>query len=61
MVLDLRNFKKFSIDSKTNITTMSAGTLLGEAYYLLWKQANLTIPGGSCHTVGIGRFFLVQY
>ena len=55
ILLDMRRIKQINVNPVTNIATISAGLNVGETYFHLWNTNNLTIPGGHCPSVGIGR------
>jgi FAD/FMN-containing dehydrogenase len=52
VVLDLRNVSTISVDPQTGQATIGAGALLIDVYAQLAKSG-VTVPGGSCPTVGI--------
>lgn len=54
LVIDLGNFKHFSMDTATNIATIGAGSRLGPIYSELWNNGQYLIPAGTCPSVGIG-------
>ena len=52
MVLDLRNMRTVQVDTRRRIATVGAGAQLIDVYAAL-AQHGLTIPAGSCPSVGI--------
>ncbi|KAF9974118.1 hypothetical protein BGZ73_002616, partial [Actinomortierella ambigua] len=54
LVIDLNQFQKFEMDTKSSVATIGAGTLLGPMYARLWNAGQYLIPAGTCPTVGIG-------
>jgi len=53
LVLDLRNLRGVSINRRAGIATIGAGAQLIDVYTALAAQG-VTIPAGSCPSVGIG-------
>lgn len=53
VVLDLRNLRQIIVDRRAGTATIGAGTQLIDVYAALNKQG-VTIPAGSCPSVGIG-------
>lgn len=54
VVVDLVNFKQFSMDTTTWQATIGAGTLLGEVTDQLHNHGGRAIAHGTCPQVGIG-------
>jgi FAD/FMN-containing dehydrogenase len=52
IVIDLSDMNRVQIDKANKIAVVQAGTLLMPLYEALWQEG-LTLPGGSCATVGI--------
>jgi FAD/FMN-containing dehydrogenase len=52
VVLDLRKLDRITIDANAGTTTVGAGVQLIDLYSRL-AQSGLTVPGGSCPSVGI--------
>lgn len=53
-VIDLSAMTDVSYDADREVFVIEAGALLGDAYRTLHKEWGVTIPGGSCPTVGMG-------
>jgi FAD/FMN-containing dehydrogenase len=53
VVLDLRNLRSISVDTHTGTATIGAGAQLIDVYRALAAKG-VTIPAGSCPSVGIG-------
>jgi FAD binding domain/Berberine and berberine like len=54
MVIDLSQLGAVTYDPGRRAFGVEPGALLGEAYKGLYKNWGVTIPGGSCPTVGVG-------
>jgi FAD/FMN-containing dehydrogenase len=54
IVVDLKNFKQFSIDKNTWQATIGGGTLLGDVTKQLHENGNRAMAHGTCPQVGIG-------
>ncbi|MGX4653941.1 FAD-binding oxidoreductase [Micromonospora sp. SCSIO 07396] len=54
VVIDLSLLDDVSYDSARRAFAVEPGALLGDVYKRLYKTWGVTIPGGSCPTVGIG-------
>lgn len=54
IVVDLKNFKQFSMDTKDWVATIGAGTLLGDVTKRLHENGNRAMAHGTCPQVGIG-------
>jgi FAD/FMN-containing dehydrogenase len=52
MVLDLRNLRHISVDTRTRTATVGAGSQLIDVYAALAARG-VTIPAGSCPSVGV--------
>ncbi|WP_441250653.1 FAD-binding oxidoreductase [Kitasatospora sp. McL0602] len=53
-LIDLSGMKNVSYDSSRRAFVVEAGANLGEVYERLFKGWGVTVPGGSCPTVGVG-------
>jgi FAD/FMN-containing dehydrogenase len=53
-IIDLGLLKTPHLPNETHPHKISAGMQLGEAYLDLYKRYGVTIPAGSCYTVGAG-------
>ena len=53
-LLDLSLLNAVGVDPKTGEYLVASGASLGEVYTELYKRYALTLPAGSCHTVGAG-------
>ncbi|CAO3568871.1 unnamed protein product [Mortierella alpina] len=58
LVIDLKHFQQFSVDSTSGVAIIGAGTRLGPLYSKLWNAGNYLIASGVCPTVGIGGIAL---
>ncbi|KAK3707327.1 hypothetical protein LTR37_012171 [Vermiconidia calcicola] len=54
IIVDLRNFKKFSMDTKTWRATAGGGMLLGELTEAMYNPHKRAMAHGTCPQVGIG-------
>jgi FAD/FMN-containing dehydrogenase len=54
VVIDLSLLHDVSFDAAMGAFAVEPGALLGDTYKALYKGWGVTIPGGSCPTVGIG-------
>lgn len=54
VIVDLSEFKKVFYDAKRRAFSVDAGATLGEVYETLFKRWGVTVPGGSCPSVGAG-------
>ncbi len=54
VIIDLSEFKKVSYDAQHRAFAVNAGATLGEVYETLFKRWGVTIPAGSCPSVGAG-------
>ncbi|MCX9192914.1 FAD-linked oxidase [Carbonactinospora thermoautotrophica] len=54
VVIDMSEMKRVYFDSSQNAFAVEPGAMLGEVYEALFKGWGVTIPGGSCPTVGAG-------
>lgn len=52
MVLDLRNLRQITVDARSRTATIGAGAQLIDVYAAL-SAAQVTIPAGSCPSVGV--------
>lgn len=58
LVVDVSRMKRVHVDAAAGTARVEAGTDLWPLYQALWNQAGVTIPGGSCPTVGISGLVL---
>ncbi|KAG0331192.1 hypothetical protein BG000_011116, partial [Podila horticola] len=58
LMIDLRHFQQFSVDTISGVATIGAGTRLGPMYSKLWNAGQYLVPSGSYPTVGIGGIAL---
>jgi hypothetical protein len=54
VVLDISQMKRIAFDPGVRAFSVEPGATLGEVYQAVYRQWGVTIPGGSCPTVGIG-------
>lgn len=54
VIIDLSEFKKISYNAKHRAFSVDAGAPLGDVYDVLFKGWGVTLPGGSCPSVGAG-------
>lgn len=54
VILDLSMLNDLNAEGSGHQYRISAGTQLGEAYSYLYKRYGVTLPGGSCYSVGAG-------
>ncbi|GAA2601516.1 FAD-binding protein [Actinomadura fulvescens] len=54
VVLDLSRLDEVTYDPRRRAFAVEAGATLGDVYRGLYKDWGVTIPGGSCPTVGVG-------
>ena len=57
LVVDVSRMSRISVDARARTATIGAGARLIDVYRELWKHG-LTIPGGSCASVGIAGLAL---
>ncbi|KAK6123825.1 hypothetical protein DH2020_042426 [Rehmannia glutinosa] len=58
VIVDMRNFRSISIDSKEKTAWVQVGATLGQLYYTLARKSRtLAFTAGVCPTVGIGGHF----
>jgi FAD/FMN-containing dehydrogenase len=57
LVVDVSRIRRISVNAKTRTATIGAGSRLLDVYAQLWRHG-LTIPGGSCASVGIAGLAL---
>jgi hypothetical protein len=53
-IIDLGLMNRIEYDNTNKAISVEAGCRLGEVYKYLFRQWGVTIPGGSCGTVGVG-------
>lgn len=58
IVIDVSALNAVSWNADTGIATIGAGAKLLDVYEALWNAGHVTIPGGSCPTVGIAGLTL---
>ena len=54
VLLDLSLLNTVDFDSSTGEYCVAPGAVLGDVYQSLYKQYGLTLPAGSCYSVGAG-------
>ncbi|HEX5569050.1 MAG TPA: FAD-binding protein [Streptomyces sp.] len=54
VVIDLSGMTKISYDESRRVFAVEAGARLGEVYRALYQGWGVTLPGGSCPSVGVG-------
>lgn len=54
VLIDLSLLNSVSMDAATGEYCVSPGAVLGDVYSSLYKRYGLTLPAGSCYTVGAG-------
>jgi FAD/FMN-containing dehydrogenase len=54
VIIDLHGMAGVWKDSETGWWTVQSGAMLGDIYLALYHQGGVTLPGGSCSTVGTG-------
>ncbi|KAJ5579888.1 uncharacterized protein N7459_005873 [Penicillium hispanicum] len=59
IVVNLKNMQQFSMDARTNIATVGAGTKLGPLQTRLYNAGHRAVAHGSCPQVGIGGHFTI--
>ncbi|KAK4491537.1 hypothetical protein RD792_002289, partial [Penstemon davidsonii] len=58
VIVDMRNLRSISINTKENTAWIQTGTTLGELYYTIGKKTKtLAFQAGICPTVGVGGHF----
>ncbi|KAL3700963.1 hypothetical protein R1sor_018985 [Riccia sorocarpa] len=58
IVVDLEGLNSVSYDSNTKLASVGGGTRLGPLKLALWKAGKVTIPSGTCPSVGVGGHVL---
>lgn len=53
-IIDMNDMRAIAHDPARRAVMVQAGATLGEVYYALFRRWGVTLPGGSCYTVGIG-------
>jgi FAD/FMN-containing dehydrogenase len=54
VLIDLSQMKEVYFDQSTNCYCIEAGATLWDVYNYLFKEYGVTLPGGSCYSVGAG-------
>jgi FAD/FMN-containing dehydrogenase len=54
VLLDLSQLNTVDLDPRTGEYCVAPGSVLGDVYQSLYKRYGLTLPGGSCYSVGAG-------
>ncbi|BBN00030.1 hypothetical protein MPTK1_1g25840 [Marchantia polymorpha subsp. ruderalis] len=54
IVVDLEGLNAVTLDSGSGIASVGGGTRLGPLKLALWEQGQVTIPSGTCPSVGVG-------
>jgi len=54
VLIDLSLLNSVSMDAATGEYCVAPGAVLGDVYSALYKRYGLTLPAGSCYTVGAG-------
>ena len=54
VLIDLSLLNSVDLDSSTGEYCVAPGAVLGDAYQSLYKRYGLTLPAGSCYSVGAG-------
>jgi N-acylhexosamine oxidase len=54
VLLDLSQLNTVDLDPRTGEYCVAPGAVLGDVYQSLYKRYGLTLPGGSCYSVGAG-------
>ncbi|GGH06130.1 FAD-dependent oxidoreductase [Silvibacterium dinghuense] len=54
MLLDLSLLNRVSVDTASGRYCVEPGAVLGDVYQALYKRNGVTLPAGSCYTVGAG-------
>ncbi|GAA1369734.1 FAD-binding protein [Catellatospora chokoriensis] len=57
LLLDLSGLASVEWDEARGAFAIGAGATLGAVYRTLFKNWGVTVPGGSCHSVGVGGHF----
>ncbi|WP_082675465.1 FAD-binding protein [Aureimonas ureilytica] len=52
--VNMREFKSVGFDQEFGAISVGAGCTLGETYGALFRRWGVTVPGGTCPTVGLG-------
>jgi len=58
LVIDVSALNSIHREESTGLWHMGPGATLLDVYQTLWNQAHMTIPGGSCPTVGLSGLTL---
>jgi FAD/FMN-containing dehydrogenase len=58
LVIDVSRMNSVTVDPTTMTAVVGSGTLLIDAYHDLYKPHKLSIPGGSCPSVGVAGYHL---
>ncbi len=54
VLIDLSLLNSVDLDSSTGEYCVAPGAVLGDVYQSLYKRYGLTLPAGSCYSVGAG-------
>ncbi|RKT55713.1 FAD-binding oxidoreductase [Saccharothrix australiensis] len=54
VIIDMSGMAAIEYDHRHNAVMVEVGATLGEVYGALYKRWGVTLPGGSCHPVGVG-------
>ncbi|WP_201440535.1 FAD-binding oxidoreductase [Saccharothrix sp. 6-C] len=54
VVVDMSEMTDIRYDPALRAVEVQAGATMGEVYYTLFKRWGVTVPGGSCYSVGAG-------
>ncbi|MFT4111356.1 FAD-dependent oxidoreductase [Silvibacterium sp.] len=54
VLLDISLLNRVSVDAASKHCRVEPGAVLGDVYQALYKRAGVTLPAGSCYTVGAG-------
>jgi FAD/FMN-containing dehydrogenase len=53
LVVDMTGFTQLTYNKAAQTAVVGAGWRLGPLYYALWNAGKVTLPAGSCPTVGV--------
>jgi hypothetical protein len=54
VIIDLSAMPRIEYDPRHNAVMVEAGATVGDVYATLYKRWGVTVPGGSCYSVGMG-------